>query len=93
VEIAARGAVVLSDNRLLHVLPQPQPVAVVRATRINATSNFIAGPNDNDALILIVQPRAFTALGNNTPQKNIRVGTDPANVAPLGAPWDALNVK
>ena len=93
VDVVARGAVVLSDNRLLHVLPQPQPVAVVRATRINATSNFIAGPNDNDALILIVQPRAFTALGNNTPQKNIRVGTDPANVAPLGAPWDALNVK
>ena len=58
-----------------------------------ATSNFIAGPNDNDALILIVSPKAFTALGNNTPQKNIRVGTDPANVAPLGAPWDALNVK
>jgi hypothetical protein len=93
VDIVARGAVVLAENRLLHVLQQPQPVAVVRALRINAASNVIAGPNDNDALILIVPARAFTVLGNNTPQKNIRVGADPASVAPLGAPWDALNVK
>jgi hypothetical protein len=93
VDIAVRGAVVFSDNRVLEVLRQPQPVAVVRASRITAASNYIAGPNDNDALILIVGPRAFTALGNNTPQKNIRVGADPANVAALGPPWDALNVK
>jgi hypothetical protein len=93
VDVLARGAIVLAENRILHVLQQPQPVAVVRGLRINAASNFIAGPNDNDALILIVPARAFTVLGNNTPQKNIRVGADPTNVAPLGAPWDALNAK
>jgi hypothetical protein len=93
VDVAVRGAVVFGDNRVLEVLRQRQPAAVVRASRVTAASNYIAGPNDNDALILIVGPRAFTALGNNTPQKNIRVGTDPANVAALGPPWDALNVK
>jgi Family of unknown function (DUF6519)/Right handed beta helix region len=79
---------IFSDNRCFLEGPPDEPVAVVSAGALVANANYLEGSEKGPSLVIHLPSAAgFTVLGNLA-SGPIMVGT-----APLGAPWNQLNVS